>query len=181
MADGIAPLQTSASSSPELLSPRPPSKRVRKRCYDEGKDNEGSGGEKEHGQLSLDSLHPVRLVLHSFITDCDMYRILRLSRSTARSLLDGYTMKEHVLQFDYSAEWRAALQRWQDRGVLITRCTLPVDFNESLLVDDGNGHTHSLLPSSLRNLLMGKDRHQYRRAGPHPASARVTLSSASGC
>jgi hypothetical protein len=82
MDDGVAPLLASACPSPsELQSSSPPAKRVRTSGGDEGKDDEpqGGGGEDEpqgaqvHG---LDSLHPVRLVLHSFITDCDMYRIL---------------------------------------------------------------------------------------------------------
>jgi hypothetical protein len=170
MDECVASLRVSADfSSLEIQSSTPPAKRVRMSGDDEGKDNEGAGGKVGSAQAGLDSLHPVRLVLHSFIIDCDMYRILRLRRSTARSLLDGYAMKEHVVQFESGAEVRAGLQKWKDRGVLITRCTLPVDFNESLLVDDGDGRTHSLLPSSLRVLLMGMDLGERRLIGPHRA------------
>lgn len=100
----------------------------------------------------LSALTPVRLLFHSFLTDEDAARLLRVSRTTATSLLASYTFHQHVFEPISVDEMRRLKALYEAYDMRPTRMCQHRDFAEkSRLVAGGE----SPFPSSLTSLMLG--------------------------
>jgi hypothetical protein len=100
----------------------------------------------------ISSLHPVRLLLHAFLTDDDGARLLRVSRTTALSLLAGFTFQQHVFLGDSQLQLQRMTALYEAYDVRPTRMCL--SFAASPLTFD-HSTGRSPLPSSLQSLVLG--------------------------
>ena len=107
---------------------------------------------EERTHSHMPSLMPVRSLLHLLLTDEDAARLLRVSRTAATQLLQGYTFTQHVFELpSVEAMWRLkALYAAYD--LRPTRMALPELVRRAALK---GGSGRSPFPSSLTSLLLG--------------------------
>lgn len=98
----------------------------------------------------VSALTPIRLLLHPFLTDVDAIRLLRVSRTTATSLLHSFTFYEHIFEPASVNEMRRMKALYQAYDMRQTRMCL----GEALVLKDVRGE--SPFPSSLTSLLLGR-------------------------
>ena len=100
----------------------------------------------------MSALTPVRLLFQPFLTDADAVRVLRVSRTVARSLLPSYTFHSHPFEcgsVEGIRRLKALCETYQLRP---TRMCLSKAM-KALTWEEGSGE--SPFPSSLTSLLLG--------------------------
>ena len=104
----------------------------------------------------LPLLQPVRHCLHTFLSDQDAARLMRVSRAIAASLLADYAFVDHVFAYEGRtvADVKPSFALYARYRMRILRMCLPRHWNESL-VDCRYGR--SVLPPSLIALTTGHD------------------------
>ena len=128
--------------------------------------------------VPLLSLSVVRLVLHSFLSDADACRSLRVSRLTATALLVDYTLTQHVVTPPDAPSLRCTLSLYARYGLRVTCLCLPWHLPDEwppseareAAYRDGSRLTlfhldRQLLPDSLVALVMCKPERNGQRGG----------------
>ena len=111
----------------------------------------------------LDSLHPVRPLLHSFLSDEDGARLLRVSRSIARNLLPGFTFHQHVFVGESEQQMFRLQALYEAYDMRPMRMYLSFELRILSLEE---GTDRSPFPSSLTSLVLAPPIRALHRSDP---------------
>ena len=100
------------------------------------------------------AVQPVRTILHGFLSDYDAGRLLRVSRTTAHSLLLGFTFQQHVFCCEDLPAMLTMKSLYETYGMRPTRMCLSEGMM-NLSHPQVTGDVGSPFPSSLTSLQLG--------------------------